>query len=161
MTPKSLLLLCSYHHKNTEKIAEAMAEVLDAQIKSPLQTDAQEVSEYSLIGFGSGIYSSRHHERILDFVDQLPQAENKKAFIFSTYGAPAFIANQKFIQKNHRFLRDKLIAKGYEVIGEFACAGFNTNSFLKHFGGINRGNPDADDLNRAKAFARNLIVGGL
>lgn len=160
MLPKSLLLLCSYHHRNTEKIAKVIAEVLDAQIKTPLQTSPEEVHDYSLIGFGSGIYSSRHHKLLLDFVDQLPKVENKNAFIFSTYGAPKFIANKEFILKNHLLLREKLLSKGYKVIGEFGCAGFNTNSFLKRFGGINRGKPDTEDLKRAKEFARNLIDGG-
>jgi flavodoxin len=159
MLLKSLLLLCSYHQKNTEKIGKAIAEVLDAQIKTPLKTNPEEIQDYSLIGFGSGIYSGQHHKTLLDFIDRLPRVENKNAFIFSTYGAPAFIANKEFIQKNHQQLRDKLLSKGYKVIGEFGCAGFNTNSFLKLFGGLNRGKPDAEDLNRAKAFARNLING--
>jgi len=34
---KSLLVLYSYHHNNTEKIANVFAKVLDAQIKSPQQ----------------------------------------------------------------------------------------------------------------------------
>ena len=31
----ALIVLFSYHHKNTEKIAKVFAKVLDAQIKSP------------------------------------------------------------------------------------------------------------------------------
>ncbi len=51
---KSLLILVSYHHKNTEKIAQVFAKVLDAQIKTPDQADPEEFEEYTLIGFGSG-----------------------------------------------------------------------------------------------------------
>jgi hypothetical protein len=36
------------------------------------------------------------------------------------------------------------------------CPGFNTNSFLKFFGGINKGRPNANDLKRAEEFAMNL-----
>jgi flavodoxin len=32
---KSLLVLFSYHHKNTEKIANVFAKILDAPIKTP------------------------------------------------------------------------------------------------------------------------------
>jgi flavodoxin len=78
---------------------------------------------------------------------------NKKVFLFSTYGAPAFIANREFIEKNHEQIREKLKAKGYTVIGEFGCAGWNTNSFLKFFGGLNKGRPNAEDLKNAEAFA--------
>jgi len=36
------------------------------------------------------------------------------------------------------------------------CPGFNTNSFLKFFGGINKGRPNASDLKRAEEFAKKL-----
>ncbi len=78
----------SYHHKNTEKIAKVFAKVLDAQIKTPQQVNPEELQEYDLIGFGSGIDSGKHHKVLLDFADKLPQVTNKKAFIFSTCGAP-------------------------------------------------------------------------
>jgi len=34
--------------------------------------------------------------------------------------------------------------------------GYNTNSFLKIIGGINKGRPNAVDLKNAKEFAKNL-----
>jgi flavodoxin len=81
---KSLLVVFSYHHKNTEKVAKVFAKVLDAQIKTPQQVDPEELQEYSLIGFGSGIYGAKHHETVIDLADKLPQVTNKKAIIFST-----------------------------------------------------------------------------
>jgi flavodoxin len=153
---KSLLILFSYHHKNTEKIATVFAKVLDAQIKTPQQVNPEELPEYSLIGFGSGIYGGSHHESLLDLADKLPQVRNKKAFIFSTCGVPAFAANRKLFEKNHSSLREKLQSKGYTVIGEFSCTCFNTNSFLKLFRGLNKGRPDARDFKHAEEFARNL-----
>jgi len=83
---KSLLVLFSYHHKNTEKITKVFAKVLDAQIKTPQQISPEELQEYTLIGFGSGIYDTKHHKVLLDFADKLPLVTNKKAFIFSTSG---------------------------------------------------------------------------
>ena len=83
---KTLLVLFSYHHKNTEKIANVFAEVLDAQIKTPQQINPQELQEYNLIGFGSGIYGAKHHNLLFDLVDKLPQVTNRKAFIFSSSG---------------------------------------------------------------------------
>ncbi|MDH5266524.1 MAG: hypothetical protein OEW62_02465 [Candidatus Bathyarchaeota archaeon] len=61
------------HHNNTEKIASVFARVLDAQIKTPQQIDPEELQEYSLIGFGSGIYGGKHHKVLLDLADKLPQ----------------------------------------------------------------------------------------
>ena len=153
---KSLVVVYSYHHKNTEKIAHVIAKVLGAPVKTPQQVNPDEILEYDLVGFGSGIYSATFDASILDIADRLPQVNNKKSFLFSTYGAPAFIANREFIENNHSQIRKKLKSKGYMVIGEFGCAGWNTNSFLKYFGGLNKGKPDAEDLMNAEEFARDM-----
>lgn len=149
----SLLVLFSYHHRNTEKIANIFAEVLDAQIRTPQQVDPEELRQYSLIGFGSGIYGGRHHEALLDLADRLPQVRDRKAFIFSTYGGPA---NAEYLAKNHSQLKERLQSKGYMVVEEFSCPGLNTNSFLRHFGGLNKGRPNTEDLKHAEEFARRL-----
>jgi len=149
---KSLLVLYSYHHNNTEKIANVFAKVLDAQIKTPQQINPEEFQEYSLIGFGSGIYSAKHHKVLLDFADKLPQVTNGKAFIFST----SAIMGEAKVAEDHSTLREKLQSKGYMIADEFSCKGFNTNSFLKLFGGMNKGRPNAEDLKHAEEFAQNL-----
>jgi flavodoxin len=152
MVKKSLLVLYSYHHKNTEKIAKVFAKVLDAQIKIPQEIRPEEFQKYDLIGFGSGIYDEKHHEFVLDLADKLPQVTNKKAFIFST----SAIMGKNKVAKDHSKLREKLQSKGYMIVDEFACKGFNTNSFMKYLGGMNKGRPNAEDLKNAKEFAKNL-----
>ena len=154
---KSLVVVFSYHHGNTEKIAHTCAKVLGAVVKTPQQVKPEEIAEYDLVGFGSGIYSATFDTSVLDLADRLQRASTTKTFLFSTYGAPAFIANREFIEKNHQQIREKLQSKGYTVIGEFGCAGWNTNSFLKYFGGLNKGRPDANDLLNAEAFARQMM----
>jgi flavodoxin len=146
------LVLFSYHHKNTEKIAKVFAAVLDAQIKTPQQVDPDEILQYDLVGFGSGIYGEKHHKSILDFADRLPQVSSKTAFIFST---SALTGDEK-LAKDHSSLREKLVSKGYLIADEFQCKGFNTNSFIKFFGGMNRGRPNEVDLGNAEEFAREL-----
>jgi flavodoxin len=159
---KSLLVLVSYHHKNTEKIANVFATVLEAPIKTPQQITPDELHAYSLIGFGSGIYSAKHHQVLLDLADNLPHVTNKNAFIFSTCGAPMKFMEldreefTRYVAENHAPLREKLQSKGYMIVDEFSCAGFNTNSFNKLFGGINKGRPNSEDLKHAEAFAQNL-----
>ena len=149
---KSLLVLFSYHHKNTEKIAKVFAKALDAQIRTPQQVSPEELQDYSLVGFGSGIYDEKHHELLLELADTLPQVTNKKAFIFST----SAIMGEAKVAKDHSLLREKLQSKGYTIVDEFACKGYNTNSFLKYFGGMNKGRPNAEDLKNAEEFAQNL-----
>ena len=149
---KTLLVLFSYHHKNTEKIAKVFAKVLDAQIKTPQQINPEELQEYVLIGFGSGIYGAKHHETLLELADKLPHVTNKKAFIFST----SALTGKAKVAEDHSLLREKLQSKGYMIVYEFACKGFNTNSFMKYFGGMNKGRPNAEDLKHAEEFAQNL-----
>jgi flavodoxin len=155
---KSLLVVFSYHHKNTEKIANVFAKVLDAQIKTPEQIDPEEIQKYSLIGFGSGIYGGKHHKLLLDLADKLPQVINRKAFVFSTTGAPITFGEPAVTKalEQHKPLKEKLQSKGYVIVDEFICAGFNTNSFLRLFGGINKGRPNAEDLKHAEKFAQTL-----
>jgi flavodoxin len=152
MVMNSLLILFSYHHNNTEKVANVFAKVLNAQIKTPQQIKPEELQEYSLIGFGSGIYGEKHHQSLLDLADKLPPATNKKAFIFST----SAIMGKEKVAKDHSTLREKLQSKGYIIVDEFACKGFNTNSFMRYLGGMNKGRPNAEDLKHAEEFALNL-----
>jgi flavodoxin len=137
---------------NTEKVAKVFAKVLDAQIKTPDQVDPKELQVYDLVGFGGGIYGAKHHESLLDLADRMPKVDNKKAFIFST----SAIMGKDKVAEDHSQLRKKLQSKGYIILDEFACKGFNTNSFLKHFGGMNKGRPNVKDLGNAKTFAQNL-----
>ena len=149
---KSLVIVYSYHHHNTEKLASTMARVLDAPVRVPSEVRPEELQEYDLVGLGSGIYDETTHPSLLDLLDQTPAATNGKAFIFSTSG----IAMASSVDAFHAVLKAKLKAKGYAILGEFNCAGHNSNSFLKMFGGLNKGRPNADDLKRAEEFAENL-----
>ncbi len=153
----SLLVLFSYHQNNTEKIANVIAKVLDAPIRTPQQIKPEELREYDLIGFGSGIYDGKNHRSLLDLADKLPPVTNGKAFIFSTNGTPGnFGSSPEMVAKNHLLLREKLASRGYTMMDDFSCPGHNTNSFLKLFGGINKGRPNADDLEHAKVFAQKM-----
>ena len=159
---KCLLVVYSYHHNNTQKIAESIAKVLDAQIKTPQQINPEEPQNYDLVGFGSGIDSGKNYPEILEFASNLPSVVNKKAFVFSTSGMPVGVSGQEKIEeytsKCHTTLKETLQSKGYTIVGEFGCAGFNTNKFLKYFGGLNKGRPNEEDLKHAEAFAGKLKI---
>ena len=147
---KTLIICFSYHHKNTEKIALVFAKTLEAQVKAPTEVDPNGLSDYDLVGFGSGISFGKHYKDLLDFADKLPNATNKKVFIFSTSGQAH--NGPKF----HRKLREALESKGFNIVGEFNCVGFDTYGALKIFGGIQKGHPNEDDLKQAEAFALGL-----
>ena len=147
---RSLIVLYSYHHNNTEKVAKVIAPIIDAEIETPDQISSFNFLEYDLIGFGSGIYGAKHHQKILDLAEKLPNVNNKSVFVFSTS------SNLEPLSKNHSTLREILLSKGYKILDEFTCAGFNTNSFIKYFGGLNRGRPNNKDLESATKFANSL-----
>ena len=158
MTTKTIIFLYSFHHGNTKKIANAIAPEINAQILNVNEIDIESIDfsaleEYELIGFGSGIDSGKHYQLLFDFTEKLPPVKNKKAFIFSTSG----IYNEKQMENNHKTLRNILQNKGFVIVGEFGCAGYNTNSFLKYFGGMNKGRPNAEDLKNAAEFAKGLM----
>jgi flavodoxin len=110
------------------------------------------LEQYDLIGFGSGIYYGRHHKSLLDFVERLPTLGNKKAFIFSTSG----LRKIPFIHDFDKPLIEKLQRKGLDIVGEFSCRGYDTYRITKLVGGINRGRPNAQDLQQTEDFARAL-----
>jgi flavodoxin len=149
---KCLIIVYSYHHNNTAKIADAFSKVLHAQVMVPEQINPEELQEYDFIGFGAGIDSGRHYKPLLDLADRLPEVDKKPGFIFST----SAIQGEAKVSKDHSLLRQKLQSKGYVIIGEFSCKGFNTNLFLKYFGGMNKGKPDSEDLKHAEEFARSM-----
>jgi len=145
----------SIHHSNTEKIAKVMAEILEARLMKSHEVNINTFTEYDLIGFGSGIYFFKHHKSLLNLIDKLLLQKNKKAFIFSTRGmGPVWFY--------HRHLKKKLLAKGFDIVGEFSCRGFDTYLFdkyippLKFTGGINKGRPTEKDLENARKFAKDL-----
>jgi flavodoxin len=80
----SLIVCYSYHHKNTEKIAQVFSTVFDALIQVPQLIKPDELHAYDLVGFGSGIYSAKHHQLLLDLADTLSPVTNKHAFLLST-----------------------------------------------------------------------------
>lgn len=147
---KTLIICESVHHGNTKKIADSMSAVLGAEVKNAGEVDAGKLGEYDLIGFGSGIYMGKHHKNLLKLAGDMPKLE-KNAFIFSTAGG----ANENM--KNHKALKEKLSEKGLRVLDEFTCRGFDTFGPLMLVGGVNKGKPDAADLENARQFAAKLM----
>lgn len=146
---KALVVYVSYHHMNTEKIAEALANELEAEAKNPEQIDPNNISEFNIIGFGSGIYGGKLHEDLFEFASRLPQSSRKKAFIFST-------CNGTFVSRAMNDAKNRLQQQGFDVIGEFNCRGFTTWGPFKLVGGVHKGRPNEEDLKQAAAFAEDI-----
>ena len=148
---KALIIYVSIHHKNTEKIAKKMANALKAKLSTPDEVDPNTVNKYDLIGFGSGIYFGKFHKSLLNLIDKMPPVKNKKSFIFSTSG----IKKLPYLNDFNKKIKEKLLEKGFDIIGEFSCRGLSTYGPFKIIG-LNKGRPDEKDLERAEKFAIHL-----
>jgi flavodoxin len=149
---KSIIFTHSYHHGNTQKIAEVIAAKFGAVVAPVNSNPLVEISEYDIIGFGAGIDGGKHYHELLEFAAKLPDAQNKRAFIFSTSAT----FSEKKMAADHRALRDLLQAKGFDIVGEFGCKGFTTRSIFNLVGGANKGRPNTADLKEAEDYARKL-----
>ncbi|GAG87745.1 unnamed protein product, partial [marine sediment metagenome] len=151
---KTLIIYESIHHSNTEKIAKVIAGYLNTKLCKAGKVNVNELSEYDLIGFGSGIYFGKHHKDIFNLIDKLPTQKNKKAFIFSTSGVRNGIFQLPYDFDFNRQLRKKLLKKSFDIVGKFSCRGYDTYGILKYIGGISKGRPNEHDLENARNFAR-------
>jgi flavodoxin len=138
----------SVHHGNTKRIAEVMAGSLDADLLDLKDVKVDVVKDYDLIGFGSGIYNRKPHKELMKFVEGLNNVNDKKAFVFSTSGRDKLEFNSR--------LKEELTGKGFKIIGEFSCKGFDTWGPFKLIGGLNKGKPDEEDFKSAESFANSL-----
>ncbi|MDD1774553.1 MAG: hypothetical protein LUQ24_03385 [Methanobacterium sp.] len=60
--------------------------------------------------------------------DELPDVNNKKAFLFSTAG----ISGKSKALKDHTKIREKLEAKGFMIVDEFQCKGLTQIASLDY-----------------------------
>ena len=121
---KTAIVYTSIAHGNTEKVAKAMAEALGADLIKTGDAVPNSLCNYDLVGFGSGVYSGRHHTDIFNLVTRIPAPPGKKAFVFSTSGYGITKPNEKLIRA--------LEGKRFKVIGTFACKGFDTAGINKN-----------------------------
>jgi|SRR5665647_2932567 flavodoxin len=144
-----LIIYHSEHHQNTEKIARTMATKIEAEFKEAKDVNTEDINDHDILGFGSGVYNGRLHKDLSEIIDNIPYQDNKKSFIFSTTGSMTYsrLAHDRF--------RSLLIKKGFKVIGEFSCLGFDTALTRE---GINKGRPDKEDLENAEGFIESILI---
>lgn len=156
---RSLVVVASVHHGNTARVAAAIAEVLGADVAAAGDVTPERLARYDVVGFGSGVYYGQMHESLFGLVRGLPDAgvasasaATRPAFVFSTSGLPCLA------RVWHAPLERLLVRKGFDVVGTFACRGFDTWGPLWLTGGLNRRHPDDRDLARARDFARRIAA---
>lgn len=135
---------------NTKKVLDAIASVLSLKHKVNFiqveQATEKEVTGADMIGFGSGIYAGNFGKPMIEFIGKLKGIKDKNTFIVSTSSSGKTNAHKRF---------KKLVTeKGFKLVNEFACKGYNNWGPFKLVGGIAKGHPNEEDLNKAKDFAK-------
>lgn len=84
--PRIIIIYESYHHQNTEKVAQVITQRLQADLYKPDQIKPAKLLDYEAIGIGTGIYFGKPHQKIQSFLDNLPALSGQKTFLFTTSG---------------------------------------------------------------------------
>ena len=144
---KTAICYYSRHHGNTLKILEAMAQEGGVDLVDVTTRQTVRLEEYDCIGFASGVYFGKSHQSVLAFARQyLPR--RKPVFFACTYGGAR--------GDSMNALSEIAKEKDCPVLGKFGCRGYDTFGPFKLVGGIAKGHPDAQDLENARDFYRNL-----
>ncbi len=144
---RPLIVFCS-QTGNTRRVADAMAEPLNAEVLLIDQLKDHQLRGRPLIGLGSGVYWLRLARPIVDLAARLPAAS--RVFIFSTSAwGPGW---GPFYQGD---LAKKLDQRGIEIVDRWHGPGQDRNPLFKWMG-ISKGRPNAEDIQKARAFARAL-----
>ena len=141
---KILLIVKSTHQQNTLKIAEAMSEVAPLTVVELENAKNYNLSEYDIIGFGSGIYFGKHDKELIEFAENLSD-KPFYSFVISTSGTNNYL-------KYSKTLVSLLERKNKPVLGTFGCKGLDKFFIFKLFGGLNKSHPDEADFDSAQQF---------
>ena len=126
---------------NTKKVADAIAENFDVSAERVGKDKVEFAEPVDLLFIGSGVYFDKPHKKVSAFINEVNAAIIKNSAVFGTYGNQSNIGEQlKTLVKEH----------GINVLGEpFVCKGASV-------GTDNKGHPNGEDLEHAKAFAETI-----
>ena len=146
---KCAIVYASYHHKNTEKLVNAVKERFpDVTLIDALKTDSADLNDFDVIGFASGIYFFTFHKKLMRFAESnLP--ENKKTFLMCTCGEKS----DRYFNKMEKIITEK---KG-TVEGKYMCFGYDTYGPLRMIVGLKKGHPDEGEISAAVEFVGGMV----
>ncbi len=144
---KTAIVYYSKHHGNTKKLLDAIAKEHEVTLIDVTAEPQADLTPFDRIGFASGIYYSKFQKALLKFAEQrLP--EGKETFFLYTYGAEKqgyTKAIEEAVEKHHAKIR-----------GAYGCLGFNTFGPFKLIGGMAKGHPTSDEIEKAVRFYESL-----
>lgn len=144
---KTAIVYYSKHHGNTKKLLDAIAQEHEVTLIDVTAEPQADLTPFDRIGFASGIYYSKFQKVLLKFAEQrLP--EGKETFFLYTYGAEKqgyTKAIEEAVGKHHA-----------KICGAYGCLGFNTFGPFKLIGGMAKGHPTSDEIEKAVRFYESL-----
>ena len=144
---KTAIVYYSKHHGNTKKLLDAIAATDEVDLIDVTAAKTADLSGYDRVGFASGIYYGAFAKQIQAFASEnLP--ENKLVFLIETCGSP---------RKGYFSAMEKIATeKNCTVIGKYECLGFDTFGPFKIIGGLQKGHPTEDEIQKAVSFYQAL-----
>jgi flavodoxin len=105
------------------------------------------LDNYDYIGFASGIYMAKPHEKIVEFMEKHADVlKNKVVFAIFTSGSKSKKAIKKFSAQ--------MKEKGITIAKAFRCKGYDTYGIFGLIGGINKDHPNKEDAKQLVDFLK-------
>ncbi|MDO5062347.1 MAG: flavodoxin domain-containing protein [Peptostreptococcaceae bacterium] len=146
--PKVAIIYASVHHKNTEKLVKRIAQKCPVDLYDITQIKSVDLSPYEMIGFASGIYMARPHKLIRKFLNE-QEGLPDQTFVILTSG----IGKGEFANA----FSEELSEKGFDVLGEFECRGYDTFGPFRSMYEQRPDHPNEDDIQNAIVFVEEVI----
>ena len=124
---------------NTKKVADAIAEELGVKAIEVTDFNFNDYPEgIDLLFLGSAVYAAHLDKRTKGFIDSMPHTQIKKVVLFGTSAGG---------MKPFNMMREQILGRDIPVDTEYF---YVRGQFMF----MNRGKPNAEDLESAKVFAR-------
>jgi flavodoxin len=124
---------------NTGKVAKAIADELGIKAKDIKSVDI--LPKDAFIFLGTGCYGAMLPREIADFIER-NQLKGRKIALFAT---SAFGWGKELV-----VMEKQILDKGVNIAGRFNCFG--------QFLALKRGHPDVEELEKAREFARLMVL---
>lgn len=144
------IVLYSTRSGNTEKVANAIAQELNCpciRITKASDSFNLDLNDYDTVCIGTGIYKGQPHQDLLNYLQEINLISRKQFALFLTcFGWGKDIADKNVVDT----VKAALQAKGQRLLSNrFSCFGGG-------LGFVKRGHPDAQELDAAKKWAREI-----
>ena len=146
------VIYASVHHGNTKRLLEEASSDIGIDLINAENAAHTDLSKYKAVGFASGIYMSKFHKSLVNFLDSKPILP-KNTFIIYTSGS----GGKKYADA----ISKQLVGLDLKILGVYQCKGYDTYGPFKIIGGIAKGHPNRDDAEKCSDLLKNNVCAKL